>query len=170
MSHGSSGFPGLTIRAMKAASSPCALYQSPLSKIRIVSSSLAGRPRKNLINPTSSSTCTTISNWRPSQRLPSHLHLWTRGHCQRYEPALEDTARLCIQRRRAVNYVMLAEEVCIWRTKYPSPTSQVGRRENDTRTGSIAECHVILLYSIYVPQGCCFLQPMPQSIFTCDSS
>jgi len=108
VSHGSSGFPRLTVRAMKAASSPCALYQSPLSKIRIVSSSLAGRPRKNLIKPTSSSTCTTISNWTPSQRLPSHLHLWTRGHCQRYEPALEDTARRCIQRRRAVNYVILA--------------------------------------------------------------
>jgi len=164
---------------MKAASSPCALYQSPLSKIRIVSSSLAGRPRKNLIKPTSSSTCTTISNWRPSQRLPSHLHLWTRGHCQRYEPALEDTARRCIQRRRAVNYVILARRGMhladqIYITEFSwivrPCTRQVGRRENDTRTGGIAECHVILLYSIHVPYGCCFLQPMPQPIFTCDSS
>ncbi len=46
----------LTVLAIKAASSPCEVYQSPLSKIRMVSSSLTGKSRKKRINPISSST------------------------------------------------------------------------------------------------------------------
>lgn len=46
---------------MKAASSPCEVYQSPRSKTRTVSSSFAGRPRKKRIKPTSSSTYVNVS-------------------------------------------------------------------------------------------------------------
>jgi hypothetical protein len=53
----------LTVRAMKDASSPCAVYQSPRSKTLTVSLSFWGRFLKNFINPPSSSTCGILVNF-----------------------------------------------------------------------------------------------------------
>jgi hypothetical protein len=53
----------LTVCAMNEASSPWAVYQSPRSKTRTVSSFFADKDLKNLMNPPSSSTYVELE-WR----------------------------------------------------------------------------------------------------------
>jgi hypothetical protein len=67
----------LTVLAMNEASSPCAVYQSPLSKTLTVSFSWSGRALKNLMNPPSSSTYVKRLVATKNKTSVVNLELWS---------------------------------------------------------------------------------------------